>query len=179
VRVPELAFRTGTAADADWLIGLFDEAVFWLVARGQPGQWGEEPFSARDSARARVCELSSSGELRVASLNGEDVAALALGAHPDHVEPVKRPELYINLLLVSRTHAHRRIGEALVERALDEARERGVATVRVDCWAGAPSLMAWYEARGFVRSSRFTVNGDWTGQVFERPAVVTPSAVRR
>lgn len=164
---PELSFRPGAPADAGWLLGLFDGAVAWLVARDQPGQWGSEPFSARDSARAHVAELCSSGELRVASLDGEDVAALALGSRPPHVAPIDRPELYINLLLVSRAHAHRGIGEGLVERALAEARAQGVEVVRVDCWAGAPSLVAWYEARGFVRSSRFTVKGDWTGQVFE------------
>ena len=164
---PELSFRTGAPDDAAWLLGLFDGAVAWLVARGQPGQWGSSPFSERETARRHVSELCAGGELRVASLDGEDVAALALGDRPAHVEPIDRPELYINLLLVSRDHAHRRIGEGLVARALDEARERALEVVRVDCWAGAPSLVGWYEARGFTRSSRFTVMGDWTGQVFE------------
>jgi len=163
----ELLFRTGTPGDADWLLRLFDGAVEWLVDRGQPGQWGFQPFSERAPARARVAEWCASGELRVASLDGADVAALALGARPPHVEPIDRSELYINLLLVSRAHAHRGIGEHLVDRARAEARERGAELLRVDCWAGAPSLVAWYEARGFVRSARFTVHGDWTGQVFE------------
>lgn len=163
----ELSFRTGIPADTDWLLGLFDGAVAWLAARGQTKQWGSAPFTAREDGRRRVAELCSGGDLRVAALDGEDVAALALGRHPAHVEPIDRPELYINLLLVSRAHAGRRIGEALVDRALAEAREQGTEVVRVDCWGGAPSLVAWYEARGFVRSSRFTVNGDWTGQVFE------------
>lgn len=164
---PELSFRTGVPADAGWLLALFDGAIEWLLARGQPGQWGSEPFSQRDSARAQVAELCASGELRVASLDGEDVAALGLGSHPGDVEPIDRSELYITLLLVSRAHAHRGIGEGLVDRARAEARDRGVEVLRVDCWAGAPTLVGWYQARGFARSSRFTVNGDWTGQVFE------------
>jgi GNAT superfamily N-acetyltransferase len=164
---PELSFRIGAPEDAEWLIGLFDEAVAWLVARGQPGQWGSEPFSAREPARRQVAEVCGDGTLRVASLDGEDVAALAVGEHPPDVVAIDRPELYINLLLVSRAHAHRGIGDGLVDRARAEARERGVEVLRVDCWAGAPSLVAWYEARGFARSSRFTVKGDWTGQVFE------------
>jgi len=167
---PELSFRVGAPADADWLLGLFDGAIAWLVARGQPGQWGSEPFSSREPARAHVAELCASGELRVCSLDGEDVAAVALGAHPPHVQPIDCPELYINLLLVSRAHARRGIGEGLVDRARAEARRRGAEALRVDCWAGAPALVAWYETRGFIRSSVFTVDldrGAWTGQVFE------------
>ena len=40
-----------------------------------------------------------------------------------------------------------------------------VALLRVDCWAGAPKLVAFYEAQGFVRDGTFDVNG-WPGQVF-------------
>jgi GNAT superfamily N-acetyltransferase len=164
---PELSFRIGTPADGDWLIALFDGAIEWLVARGQPGQWGARPFSDRDDGRARVAELCAGGELRIAALSGEDVAAIAVGPAPAYVESVERPELYINLLLVSRDHAHRGIGEGLIDWARAEARDRGAEIVRVDCWAGAPTLVGWYEARGFVRSVRFTAQGDWTGQVFE------------
>ena len=41
----------------------------------------------------------------------------------------------------------------------------GAAVLRVDCWAGAPPLVAWYERQGFRRSGRFDVRG-WIGQVF-------------
>jgi hypothetical protein len=37
----------GSAADGGRLLALFDDAVAWLVARGQTAQWGSEPFSAR------------------------------------------------------------------------------------------------------------------------------------
>ena len=49
--------------------------------------------------------------------------------------------------------------------AADEARESGAAVLRVDCWAGAPPLVAWYERQGFERSGTFDVDG-WIGQVF-------------
>lgn len=173
---PRLTFRHGGPDDVDWLLGLFDEAIAWMVARGQPGQWGTEPMSAREPARERVAGMCSGGGLRVARLDGEDVAALIVGERPPHVAPIPRPELYIELLLVSRRHAHRRIGERLVERALAEARERGVEVVRVDCWAGAPSLVAWYEARGFTRAGTFTVNDGWVGQVFSLDPHGSPDA---
>jgi ribosomal protein S18 acetylase RimI-like enzyme len=162
----EISLRRGGPDDADWLLGLFDEAVVWMVARGQSKQWGDEPFSQTEAGRATASRMYDGGGLRVAAVDGEAVAALVVGEHPQWVDPIPEPELYIELLLVSRRHAGRRIGEALVDAALAEARAQGAAVVRVDCWAGAPSLVAWYEARGFERTGTFTVNGDWVGQVF-------------
>jgi GNAT superfamily N-acetyltransferase len=107
-----------------------------------------------------------SGNLRIAELGGEPVGALVLGDHPAHVPPGDRPELYINLLLTSRRRAGQRIGSVLVARALAEARAAGCAQVRVDCWAGAPALVAWYERQGFEPTTTFEVNDGWLGQVF-------------
>jgi ribosomal protein S18 acetylase RimI-like enzyme len=162
----EITFRKGGPADSDWLLGLFDEAVAWMVARGQSKQWGDQPLSQTEGGRATASRLCGGGGLRVATVDGEAVAALVVGEHPQWVDPISEPELYIELLLVSRRHAGRRIGEALVDAALAEARAQGAAVVRVDCWAGAPSLVAWYEARGFERTGTFTVKGDWVGQIF-------------
>jgi ribosomal protein S18 acetylase RimI-like enzyme len=162
----EIAFRIGGAADADWLLGLFDEAVVWMVARGQSKQWGDEPLSQTEAGRATVSRMCGGGGLRVGAVDGEAVAALVVGEHPQWVDPIPEPELYIELLLVSRRHAGRRIGEGLIDAALAEARAQGAMVVRVDCWAGAPSLVAWYEARGFERTGTFTVKRDWVGQIF-------------
>ncbi|HEX6622027.1 MAG TPA: hypothetical protein VF024_20345, partial [Solirubrobacteraceae bacterium] len=46
--------RPGTAVDAPLVLALFDEAVAWLVARRQPGQWA--PRRGRsDPARSSTC----------------------------------------------------------------------------------------------------------------------------
>ena len=39
--------RKGSPADEQMLLRLFDEAVEWMVARGQSAQWGDRPFSER------------------------------------------------------------------------------------------------------------------------------------
>jgi ribosomal protein S18 acetylase RimI-like enzyme len=166
--VLELRMRPGGPADEDALLALFDEAVAWMVARGQPGQWGERPFSERPEALARVREFAASPGLWIAERDGEPAGAVIVGAHPPHVEPVAAPELYIELLISSRAHAGNAIGARLVRRAREIAVERGVDLLRVDCWAGAPSLVAWYERQGFRRSGTFDVGG-WIGQVFEMP----------
>jgi GNAT superfamily N-acetyltransferase len=155
--------RVGSPGDLDWLLGLFDEAVAWMVARGQAQQWGSEPWSADARIRERVAEMIAAGGLRVAQVGGEDVGALIVGERPPHVPAIDEPEL-----LVSRRFAGRRIGEWLVTQAIAEARALGAAVVRVDCWAGAPPLVAWYEGCGFAPAGTFAVDvrGGWHGQIF-------------
>ena len=157
--------RRGDEEDRDWLLSLFDEAVAWMVARGQAGQWGSEPFSSSPRRIARVSGLIDSGGLRVAELDGEPVSALVIGIAPLHVPPPDRPELYINLLISSRRHAGSGIGSMLVRHAVDEARMRDAHQLRVDCWAGAPTLVRWYRYQGFEPTGTFDVDG-WLGQIF-------------
>jgi GNAT superfamily N-acetyltransferase len=165
--VLDYEIRPGTPADDGALLDLFDEAVAWMVARGQPGQWGERPFSERPETRRRVREFAASDGLWIAERGDEPVGALIVGVHPPHVEPIDRSELYIELLISARRHAGNGIGARLVRLADELAVQRGVEVLRVDCWAGAPTLVAWYEAQGFVRSGTFDVGG-WKGQVLEK-----------
>jgi GNAT superfamily N-acetyltransferase len=161
-----LKIRHGSVADKPLLLALFDEAVAWLVARGQDGQWGERPISSRPEGPAWVERFACGGGLRVAELDGEPVGVLAVGERPGHVPAVAVSELYVNLLLTSRRHAGRQLGARLVEVAIDEARAADRALLRVDCWAGAPTLVAWYQRQGFTPTDTFDVNG-WKGQIFE------------
>jgi GNAT superfamily N-acetyltransferase len=161
-----LRIRDGSVADTRLLVEMFDEAVAWLVERGQPGQWGERPWSSRPEALAFVDRLVGSGGLRIAELDGEPAGAVVVGERPAHVPPVEHPELYVNLLLVSRRHAGKKFGNRLVQVAIDAARAAGLDMLGVDCWAGAPTLVAWYLRQGFTPNGTFELNG-WRGQIFE------------
>ena len=164
-----LVLRRGGPGDAAAVLDLFDEAVAWLVARGQTGQWGTEPLSKNPNMVRRVGEWAAADGLWMAERAGGPVGALVVGERPEHVHAVERDELYVVLLLSSRRHAGSGIGAALVEHAVSLARAAGIGLLRVDCWAGAPSLVAWYERQGFVRDGTFAV-GDWHGQVFSMEA---------
>jgi GNAT superfamily N-acetyltransferase len=155
-----LRIRAGGPSDAGAVLALFDEAVAWLVARGQTGQWGSEPFSSNEPRVAQAAEWAAGGGLRIAEApGGEPVGALVLGARPPWVSPASRSERYIEALVSSRRHAGGDIGGALVRRAVAETRAAGRSLLRVDCWAGAPPLVAWYERQGFRRSGTFDFGG--------------------
>ncbi|MEP6813109.1 MAG: hypothetical protein ABI990_08980 [Actinomycetota bacterium] len=47
-----------------------------------------------------------------------------------------------------------------------EARAFGVSPLRVDCWAGAPWFVHWYEEQSFVTVERFKA-GESEGQLFD------------
>src|SRR5690348_12826763 len=110
--------RPGSAEDAQTLLGLFDEAVEWLVARGQTGQWGTEPFSSRASAISRAAEWASGGGLWLAeSADGAPVGAIVVGARPPWVPAADEPERYVEALVTSRRHAGQDVGGELVRHA--------------------------------------------------------------
>ena len=133
-----LTIRGGGPDDVPRVLALFDEAVAWLVARGQTGQWGDRPFSERPQNVQHAEQWAAGGGLRVAELDGEPVGFVVLGEAYAWVSPSGEPELYLQALVTSRAHAGADIGGALVRRAFEEAGERGIHLVRVDCWAGAP-----------------------------------------
>jgi GNAT superfamily N-acetyltransferase len=173
-----MRIRRGGPGDADAVIALFDEAVAWMVARGQTGQWGSEPMSRNEKMVARVHGWAAGDGLWVMVDDDVVVGALVVGERPEHVHPVAEPELYVELLLSSRARAGERIGARLVEHAVALASDAGLALLRVDCWAGAPALVAFYEEQGFVKDGSFDVRG-WIGQVFSMRLGHQPGTVAR
>jgi GNAT superfamily N-acetyltransferase len=166
----DLTVRPGAADDVDLVLGLFDEAVEWLVARGRPGQWGTEPFTGDPRREQRIRGWAVGGGLSIGELAGRGVGALATVEQcPSHVPPVERRELYVDLLITSRRYGGRGIGAAPLDHAHAEARSRGIDLLRVECWAGGDgSLVRHYTGQGFLPTVRFEVDG-WIGQVFEQP----------
>jgi hypothetical protein len=53
----------------------------------------------------------------------------------------------------------------LIDVAVREARDRGCEVLRVDCWAGAAGLVAWYQRQGFELAEQYEQRG-LTGQIF-------------
>ena len=148
------------------LVELFDDAIGWLVAQGQPEQWGSEPLAGSVAGREFGAALAGSGGLWIAERDREAVGALVLGAEaPEYAPEIDQPEVYIEWLLTRRRYAGQGLGARLIALAIREARARGCEVLRVDCWAGASGLVDWYQRQGFTPVGQYERRG-LTGQIF-------------
>jgi GNAT superfamily N-acetyltransferase len=163
----KLAFREGSVADEAAVLELFDESVRWLVSRGQPGQWGSEPWSAQPELCALVNRTLRDNEVRIAEHDGAMVGAVAAGASPPYVPGNPVPELYVALLISTRRLSGHSIGARLLSLVSELALARGAQMMRVDCWAHSPELIGFYEEQGFTRQGQFDLRG-WRGQVLAK-----------
>jgi hypothetical protein len=66
----------------------------------------------------------------------------------------------------------------MLRHAREVAVERGIALLRVDCYAGNDgALVRYYEQQGFTATAEFTVQlpkGPWSGQVLEQRLDLAP-----
>lgn len=71
----------------------------------------------------------------------------------------------MHLLLTTRERAYRGLGARLVEEAKKEARRRGIALLRLSCYAGADGgLVRAYERMGFRRNPEEVIAVEnWNG----------------
>lgn len=163
-----MKLRQGGPDDAAVLLELFDEAVAWLTERGRAGQWGTRPWSQIPARVERVQKLAADGLWLAETDRGTPTGALVTTETPaEYAPPVRERELYVHLLLVSRARAGEGIGSGLLDFAREQARERGIELVRVDCWSGGDgALIRYYEREGFTPTVRAPV-GDNEVQVFE------------
>jgi GNAT superfamily N-acetyltransferase len=136
--------------------------------RGQTGQWGDKRVADRVDGAEWVRGLASDSGLRIAELEHIPVGALIVGDAPEYASVIHCSELYLNMLVTSRGHAGKQLGSALIKAAIEEGRAADREVLRVDCWAGAPTLVAWYERQGFKRTDTYHVDG-WKGQIFSMP----------
>jgi GNAT superfamily N-acetyltransferase len=160
-----LQLRPGAVDDESPLLNLFDEAVRWLTQRGLSGQWGSEPWSLRPETKERVARLARSPGLTVAENGGEVVGALEVSENsPSYAPLTDERNLYVYLLLTSRSFIGHGIGAALLDQARGDCRSRGIRLLRVDCWAGGQQqLIRYYESAGFTATEIFDRDG-WPGQ---------------
>lgn len=109
--------------------------------------------------------VSESGDRELvgyAHLVSGDVPEAVSGAAP----------LELKRLYVARTWHGRRVGQALMDAAIDAARARGGETLRLGVWERNPRAVAFYAKYGFVRVGEhtFVLGADQqTDWLFARP----------
>lgn len=165
-RAGSVGIRRGDLDDAPAIMTMFDQTVAWLVANNRPDQWGTEPWSVDPRKVERIRQMIADGDLWIAEVEGSRVGALILSEEAmPYIEPATERELYVQLLLTDPALRGHQVGARLLDHAKCEARRRGVALLRVDCFAGGDGkLVRYYESQGFTPIARFEVKG-WPGQL--------------
>lgn len=166
-------FRTGSSADIDAVLALFDANVAWLVEQGRSAQWGSEPFSPSPKHVDFVRDLLASGVVTIAEIAGEAVGASVVTDHPmPYVPAIDEPERYLKLLISSPAYRGQKIGHRLIELARESTVSEGIDLLRVDCWSGGDRrLVSYYVSEGFTPTQEIEVRPGTSVQVFEwRPS---------
>lgn len=101
-----------------------------------------ELFALAEESPAVIEELIHQGRVFVATLDGEIVGCLQL------LDP-NQNEIELAILAVAEAHRGRGIGTALVERAIAEARDQGLQSIRVGTSSADISNLRFYQRRGF------------------------------
>lgn len=164
-----MRMRKGGPDDAPVMMAMLDGAVAWLAANGRTGQWGSEPWSDDPRRVERIAAIARDDEIWVAEVGGRPAGVMAVSSvPPSYVDPIEEPELYITLLVTDRALAGHGVGGALIAKAKEEARGKGVDLLRVDCYGGGDGrLVEYYRRHGFDVVRAFSV-GDWPGRLLSQ-----------
>lgn len=166
-------------SDLDDMIALREEAERWLRAHGIV-QWTED---YADYARSVLRDSVDRGDAWLVQADGEVIATVTLnGPDPDFwgwaTTEDQQDALYLGKMIVSRRHAGRQVGDAIMNWVGRRAAQAGKRWIRLDCRRDNHGLQAYYLARGFTFVRVYHAPGRRTesGWLAQRPAEVrTPT----
>jgi predicted N-acetyltransferase YhbS len=178
--------RLATAGDMTIIQGLIDEARGWLPAKGTD-QWAE-PWPNPAARDARVLRDIRAARTWLVEDDQAAVATVTYGPAGNRrlwtAEEQREPAVYAARLIVSRSHAGQRIGEALVDWAgACAVRDWGAKWIRIDVWTTNEALHNYYEKRGFQRYGTCQFDEDEyypSAALFQKPiAEIDPESASR
>lgn len=150
---------------------LIHEAVAWLRSIGSD-QWSTA--STWTGPTGKVARAITGGHAWVLLDDSTVIATVTVEPHgdPDFWTPAElaEPALYVSKLVVARSHAGQRLGEALLEWAREMAYHQGRDWVRLDAWRSNQQLRGYYLARGWTWLRDVDDVGRESGALFQRPA---------
>lgn len=170
--------RPAGAGDVDAMLALRREAEAWLAKAGRV-QWTPDYREYADDALRRSV---AAGIAWVVEDQGAVVATVSLSTEADldfwTADDLPRSALYLQRLIVARSHAARELGDAIQNWACEQAEAAGRRWVRLDCRRDNWELHAYYVARGWqpvrIQEPRRRTE---SGALFQRPAgLILPAA---
>jgi GNAT superfamily N-acetyltransferase len=138
--------------DFEVITGLIDEAAGWLRTRNTD-QWAR-PWPSEEGRHRRILQDLQAGRSWIAwDESGSPAATITADPQDSPIWPRETwrdPAVYVGRLIVSRSHAGRGLGAALLDWAGLSARRHFAARwVRVDVWTTNTALHAYYRHQGF------------------------------
>ena len=164
----QLAIARAGAADYDAVMAILREAADRLSARGNQ-QWKHWHMEAGEQMlRDRV----EHHEVYLARRDGVPVGTLTIqwsDLEQWGARGLDGSAGYIHGVAITRSVGGKRVGERLLEWAVERIAARGRRFVRLDAMASNAALCRYYEQRGFhSRGTATLFGGMYTAQLFER-----------
>jgi ribosomal protein S18 acetylase RimI-like enzyme len=174
-----LTITRAGAADYNAVMTILREAADWLSSRGN-AQWmnwytkfGEQMLR----------ELLEHHEVYLARRDTAPAGTLTIRwADPDvwGERGLDGRAGYIHALAITRSIGGMRVGERLLEWAVETIASRDRRFARLDAMASNAALCSYYERRGFRPLGTAMLFGNWTSRLFERDlgaeSVLRPSS---
>jgi GNAT superfamily N-acetyltransferase len=157
-REPRIEIRVADLHDVGTSAEILEAAASWGASAGRPS-WTPGSFTGPESVgMSRLRNDVETGSLYLVCLGNAAVATFSL-LESDALFWPRAPDdaLYLHRFAVRRGNAG--MGGHAVEWAVDEARRRGRAYVRLDCLAENPGIRRYYESHGFAAVGEQLIDG--------------------
>ena len=159
------------AADFDPVMAILREAADWLAARGNP-QWHHWHMDFGENILRQRLEHD---EVYLFRREKVPVGTLTIQwSDPDVWGEPGNDGLagYIHGMGISRTLGGKRVGESMLEWAVDRIAHCGRRFARLDAQASNVSLCRYYEDRGFGPRGTKLLAGDFLTRLFEKKIIL-------
>ena len=154
------------------IVRLIDDAAQWLRVTKDTDQWAH-PWPSKEDRSNRIRRDLAGGKTWLLRDNGIAVATITTDSEPSPIWTAGRqrePAVYVHRLVISRDHAGRGLGSALLDWAgLTARRAYGAQWVRVDVWSTNQKLHAYYERQGFTWCGMSSDLAYPSGALFQKP----------
>ena len=144
-----ISIRQATRLDTDEVAQILCGAALWLEQRGMAMWRADELVSSRIVADVHA------GLFFIAECDGGAAGVVKFQLEDKEFWPdvLRNESAFVHRLAVKRRFAGGKISSALLNWAVERARSRRKAYLRLDCEASRPKLRAIYENFGFVHHS--------------------------
>jgi GNAT superfamily N-acetyltransferase len=170
--------------DMSAIIGLIGSAARWLQKEKKTDQWAR-PWPNEKDRNTRIARgIVGRSTWMVEDNEGGLVATITCrdkgNSHLWTQDERGEKAVYVSRLIVSREHAGRGIGAALIDWSGMRGRERWMADwIRIDVWTTNLALHNYYKGRGFehLRTLQFPDPWDYpSAALFQKPTTAIDMA---